>query len=261
MLHKSQYLEILDIIPNLCYAITMKLLEQFWDAASPIRRFVEQPYRYLTINGDVFDRPFMDRFHHRAEIKITAAAMAIVAVSIEKTVGLGALQMAEFFVGGLGGYANGRSMGQILDFLRAMKFDPAYVVDKKPQEGTATSPENMLKVHSERDIIIRVLPSSFQSAALGLAVSAGVLTGMKLAEVHESKEVASFLAGQMATFVAGYSLGFAWENVSRRLSSLVLMDRILSREYALLSSPPEKQEILVHKSAEQTEQYPVPAGT
>lgn len=239
----------------------MKLLETFWDVSNPVRRFVEQPYRYLSINGDVMGRPFMDRFHHRAEIKTTAAAMAILAVSVEKTVGLGgALQMAEFFIGGLAGYAGGRSMGQILDLLREMKFHPSYIVDKNPEEGTATSPENMLKVHSEREGIIRFLPRSFQSAALGIAVSAGVLTAMKLGQVHESKEVASFLAGQMATFMAGYSLGFAWENVGRRFSSIVLMDRILSREYVLLSTPPEKQEIMVHKPAEKPQAYPVPAG-
>ena len=212
----------------------------------------EQPYRYLTLSGDVYDKPFMQRFHHRAEIKATAAGLAGIALFVNKSLGIPFSEAPLFLVGGLLGYVSDRRMfGVMSDMFLEMRFQRMPVVDTKPDKNMMTSPEDLQKCIYE----LEYNKNTIKEYGLGVAFRAACTTALV---VVVNNQIDDPLIRAVPIFMQGYALAFDLGSLFRKTSTVSRMNRIISGEYVVLSEPPEKQEMRHKISLELPEASPAP---
>ncbi len=227
-----------------------------------VRNIVEQPYRYLTVEGGVYDRPFWQRFHHRAEFKTAAAVAGAAAFGLQGVFHLNAWPVAEFLLGSVYGYMSARSNANMFNyFLMPLKFGMSQIIDTQPEPRMVTSPDNLQKVMTERESARQRLNLNFRSAAMGVISPTAIFTAFNYMEIHSRHPTGILMVDipvGLATFMSGVSLSFGMHALSQNLSTITRMGRILSGEYVLLSEPPAKQEEKVYSGA--PEMHPAPAG-
>ena len=199
------------------------------------KALVEQPYRYLTVDGAVHDRPFWDRFHHRAEFKSVAALAVTTAVlraafnetaTVADCVAPVALALA--------GYTFARSSKYINQDARYdAVFKRGTIVDTQPQKGQVTSPSDLAKVIQVKDTYRNPI-----NMAANFLLCSGIFFNMRdvIRGGFESPSMA------MNYSLSGFFLGLGAGVFCSIASGAVRANRIIDGDYVILPEAPKSQE-------------------
>ena len=200
-----------------------------------IKELVEQPYRYLTILGDVHDKPLSQRFYHRAEFK-SVAAVTLGAVFLRAVLNdtSGAVDTTFVMAGAMLGYGFARGWSKRDDqFSVMMYYNGNKVIDTKPQDDQFTEPADFTATLNKKDFLASHTNVGVQILFLCVATfgALGVLKANGQSP-HDYNDL----------FGSALALGVFSERVAKNFSDTIRTNRILSGEYVILASPPAKQE-------------------
>lgn len=196
------------------------------------KELAEQPYRYITPEGSVYDKPLKEKFHRRAEFKAVATVLAGVLLCRSFNDAATLIDAAQLVFGtGLGYVIARRNCGPLETDLARTIYNRDAVVDTKPKPFDQTDPEDMLRTYVWHQIQGR---GRFKART----VMMGGFTGFAFINAVNSQ---AYVAVDPHFFISGMFIGLLGERASNGIANLDRTRRILNGEYVVMAEKPETQ--------------------